>query len=121
MAGPLTAPRLQRFLPALADAAGWTDALNPALAQFEITTPPRIAAFLAQVALESMEFSHLVENLNYSAKRLMVVWPRRFPTLAAASPYARNPERLANHVYAKRLGNGDATSGDGWRFRGRGL
>ena len=61
------------------------------------------------------------ENLNYRAERLCQVWPARFPNLAAANECARNPERLANRVYASRMGNGDETSGDGWRFRGRGL
>jgi putative chitinase len=62
----------------------------------------------------------LEENLNYSAERLVAVWPSRFPTKAAAEPYARQPDKLANKVYANRLGNGNEASGDGWRYRGRG-
>jgi putative chitinase len=89
--------------------------------RFEINSSARIAAFLAQVAHESGELRRLVENLNYSAKGLMRVWPKRFPTLEKATAYERQPEKLANYVYAKRLGNGDEASGDGWRFRGRGL
>ncbi|WP_226986797.1 glycoside hydrolase family 19 protein [Chlorobaculum tepidum] len=63
----------------------------------------------------------LEEKLSYSAARLMKVWPKRFPTLAIAEKYERNPEKLANYVYANRIGNGPESSGDGYRFRGRGL
>src|SRR5439155_596696 len=91
------------------------------MSRFAISSPDRAAAFLAQVAHESGEFRYLVENLNYSTARLIQVRPRRFPTLDAALPYDHQPEKLANFVYANRLGNGDAASGDGWRFRGRGL
>lgn len=80
----------------------------------------RVAAYLAQVAEESGGFSVFTENLNYSAQGLMRVWPKRFPNVAAATPYAHNPEKLANFVYANRLGNHDEASGDGWRYRGRG-
>jgi putative chitinase len=121
MAVPLGTAQLQRFLPKLPGAAMWVESLRPALERFEITTPARISAFLAQVAHESAEFRYLTEGLSYSAKRLMLVWPKRFPTLKSALPYERQPEKLANYVYAKRLGNGDSASGDGWRFRGRGL
>jgi len=99
----------------------WLQPLNQAMTQFEINTPSRIAAFLAQVAHESAETTILTENLNYSALRLTQVWPQRFPALAAAQPYAKNPEKLANFVYAGRGGNGNTASGDGWRYRGRGL
>ncbi len=117
----ITSAQLAAFLPALARADEWLAALNTAMDRFEISTPRRAAAFLAQVAHESGEFKTLVENLNYSVKGLMATWPNRFPTLESAQPYERQPERLANYVYAKRLGNGDVATGDGWRFRGRGL
>lgn len=103
------------------DAHRWAGPLNEAMARFEIGTRERAAAFLAQVAHESDECKRLVENLRYSASRLCAVWPKRFPTIASAVPYANNPEKLANHVYANRLGNGNEASGDGWRYRGRGL
>lgn len=77
--------------------------------------------FLAQVCHESAHLERLEEALSYSAQRLCAVWPKRFPTLAAAVPFARNPQKLASHVYADRLGNGSPATGDGWRFRGRGL
>ena len=121
MAVVLTEAQLAAFLPGLADLTGWTAALNAAMDRFEINTPRRGAAFLAQIAYESGECRRLVENLSYSAARLCAVWPNRFATQAAAKPYARNPQALANYIYAKRLGNGDVASGDGWRFRGRGL
>lgn len=101
--------------------AVYLDALNTALNEFEINTPLREAAFLAQTAHESQNFTRLVENLNYSAKRLTQVWPKRFPTLEKAEPYANNPEKLANFTYANRNGNGPVESGDGWNYRGRGF
>src|SRR5580765_1450699 len=121
MAAVITEVQLTAFLPALQNAPTWTAALNAAMDRFEINTPARIAAFLAQTAHESGEFRRLVENLNYSAAGLCKTWPNRFANLDAAKPYDRNPELIANYVYAKRLGNGDTASGDGWRFRGRGL
>jgi putative chitinase len=117
----ITPAQLTEFLPKLTRVDVWTSALNAAMERFEIVTPYRVSAFLAQVAHESGEFSRLTENLSYSSSRLCAVWPGRFPTVEAALPYERNPERLANYVYARRLGNGDVASGDGWRFRGRGL
>jgi len=117
----LTADQLAAFLPSLADVPLGTFALSDAMDRFDITSPQRSAAFLAQVAYESTEFRRLVENLDYTAKRLMVVWPNRFTSLDKARLYEHRPERLGNYVYAKRLGNGDEQSGDGFRFRGRGL
>lgn len=116
----LTAAQLTAIMPNC-DAGHWLEPLNTAMARFEINTSSRMAAFLAQVAHESGETKILTENLNYSALRLTQVWPGRFPTLAAAQPYAKNPEKLANHVYAGRGGNGNEASGDGWCYRGRGL
>jgi putative chitinase len=117
----LTGAQLTAFLPGLQNVPQWTSALNAAMNRFEITTPARAAAFLAQTAHESGEFRRLVENLSYSAAGLCKTWPNRFSTIDIARPYERQPELLANYVYAKRLGNGDVASGDGWRFRGRGL
>lgn len=119
---PLTAERLRRIVPRCPDPETWTAALSAAMARHAIDTPDRIAAFVAQLAHESGEFTRLSENLMYtSAERICAVWPKRFPDAASAAPFVRNPEALANRVYANRLGNGAAASGDGWRYRGRGL
>lgn len=96
------------------------DALVNVLPRYDINTVERVAAFLAQCGHESADFTILQENLNYSAKGLMATWPKRFPNEAAAAPYNRNPERIANKVYADRMGNGPESSGDGWKYRGRG-
>ncbi len=104
-----------------ADVDAWADALAPAMGAAGITTPRRAAAFLGQVAEESGGFSTLTEDLTYTAQRMCQVWPARFPCVAAATPYAGNPQRLACHVYAGRLGNGVEATGDGWTYRGRGL
>ena len=118
----LTAHLLKQVFPLCAEPAGWTQALNPALERYQINTRARLCSFLAQTGHESAQFNRLVEGLNYkTAGRLMKVWPRRFPTQALANPYVGNASKLANFVYANRLGNGDKASGDGFRFRGRGI
>lgn len=81
----------------------------------------RAAAFLAQVAHESGGFNFVKENLNYSAKGLMGTFKKYFPTEAIAKQYERQPEKIANRVYANRMSNGDEASGDGYKFCGRGL
>src|SRR5476651_922958 len=96
---------LRQIAPGCADPASWADPLNQAMDSFDINDARRAAAFLAQLAHESNELRNLVENLNYSAASLMKTWPGRFPTLDKASQYERNPEKLANYVYAMRLGN----------------
>lgn len=98
----------------------WLLPLAIEMERWQIVSRNEVAAFLAQIAHESGELTRLEENLRYSAERLMHVWPRRFPDMLTAREYAGRPEALANKVYANRLGNGDAVSGDGWRFRGRG-
>ena len=104
-----------------AKAEEWIDAINQTFEYFDISTPEQQASFLGQCGHESNGFTELVENLNYKAESLCKVWPKRFPTLDAAQPYNRNPEAIANHVYAGRMGNADEDSGDGFRYRGRGL
>ena len=95
--------------------------LNAAMEEFEITTPAQQAMFLAQCCHESGHFKRTVENLNYSADGLNRIFPKYFRNAGRdAQEYHRQPEKIANVVYASRMGNGDTASGDGWRFRGRG-
>jgi len=118
------AVRLPRVIAAVApraDAETWSAALAAPMRSAGITTPRRIAMFIGQLACESGGFRLLEEDLVYRASRLCQVWPAYFPTLADAIAYANNARGIANRVYANRLGNGDADSGDGWRYRGRGL
>ena len=90
------------------------------VAKFDLGTPLRLAHFLAQCGHESGGFKAVVENLNYGAKGLVGTFKKYFPTEAAALPYERKPEKIANRVYANRMANGDEASGDGFKFRGRG-
>jgi putative chitinase len=98
----------------------WVDPLNETFERFSILTPRQQAAFLGQCGHECGNFRVLEENLNYRAETLMRIWPKRFPTLEIANQYARQPKKIANKVYADRMGNRDEASGDGYRFRGRG-
>lgn len=118
---PITTAQISAIMPNAGErAAAWVGAINDTMARFAIDTPARQAMFLAQLAHESGELRHVVENLNYSAAALRRVWPSRF-TDEDAERYSRKPEKIANRAYANRMGNGDEASGDGWRFRGRGL
>jgi len=99
----------------------WVEPLEEVFHRYEINTPERQAAFIGQCAHESMNFTKLEENLNYSAEALMKTWPSRFPTMEVAQQYARNPEKIANKVYGGRMGNGTEETGDGWLYHGRGL
>lgn len=101
-------------------AAPFYDALCDAFQRFEISTVARQAAFLAEAAHESQGFAHVEENLNYSAARLIALWPGKFPA-AEVDSFAHQPIAIANRLYAGLEGNGDEVSGDGWKFRGRGL
>ena len=98
----------------------WVDALNETFARFDISTPARQASFIGQCGHECGNFKVLEENLNYRAETLMKLWKSRFPTIEIANEYARNPKKIANKVYSSRMGNRDESSGDGYRFRGRG-
>lgn len=99
----------------------YIDALNKVLPQYEITTKLRLCHFLAQILHESGNLKYKCENLNYSAKALRSVFGKYFKTDEIANEYARKPEKIANKVYANRMGNGNEASGDGWKYRGRGL
>ena len=99
----------------------WFEALNTLLPDYDINTVPRVAAFIAQCAHESGGFKMLKENLNYRAVTLRKIFPKYFPTDALAEQYAGKQELIANKVYGNRMGNGDESSGDGFRYCGRGL
>jgi putative chitinase len=94
--------------------------LLDAMKSFQINTPARTGAFMAQLAHESQGLTRFVENLNYSAAGLRSVFRKYFPDDRTAIEYQRKPERIANRVYANRLGNGNEASGDGWTYRGKG-
>jgi len=123
----ITPQQLVQVLPrASATAATLVPELNLSMLAYGIDNPARIAAFIAQLGVESGQFTCLVENLHYSAQRLAAIWPNRFSDgkgqpNALAIQLGGNPEAIANSVYAGRLGNGPEESGDGWRYRGRGL
>jgi putative chitinase len=120
------------------DPAKWFEAVVQTCREFDISTPQRIAAFLAQTSHESGGYTMLSENLNYKAATLAACWPNRFAVLgpdkkpvkdahgkltptAVANSIAGKPELIANLVYSSRMGNGPAESGEGWLYRGRGL
>ena len=116
----LTITQLSQIIPKNPYLDHWYDALSQALPDYEINTPHRIAAFLAQCAHESGGFNAIKENLNYKAESLCRVWPRYF-NAGNAAQYAHNQEAIANRAYANRMGNGSEESGDGYKFCGRGL
>ena len=99
----------------------WVGPLNETFAKFGIATVDEQAAFIGQYSHESNHFRTLQENLNYRPETLHQLWPQRFPTMEIAAQYAHQPEKIANKVYANRMGNRDEASGDGFRFHGRGL
>lgn len=117
----LTLDQLKQVIPKNQYVSYWHDALAQLLPQYEINTPDRIAAFLAQCAHESGGFVFIKENLNYKWQSLRKVFPKYFPTDALAQQYEKQPQKIANRVYANRMGNGPEESGDGWKFCGRGL
>ena len=98
----------------------WVDPLNETFNRFGIASPIQQGAFIGQCGHECAHFRVLEENLNYRAATLMKLWPKRFPTQEVANAVAGNPQKIANTVYANRMGNRGPDSGDGFRFRGRG-
>ncbi len=116
----ITADQLRRALPSCAGPDDMAAALADAMLVYGIADDrDNAVAFLAQCAHESASFNRLEESLNYTAERLVQVWPKRFPTLAVAQPYQHNPHGLARVVYGGRMGND--TNFDGWNYRGRGI
>jgi len=116
----ITQQQLEQILPGNPYIEHWCDALNKILPDYDISTPQRVAAFLAQCAHESGGFTALHENLNYRPETLCKVWPHYFNE-SNVNNYAHQPEKIANRAYAGRMGNGDEASGDGWNYCGRGL
>jgi putative chitinase len=120
----LTISQLRQLLPKNKYVEHWHHALSVLLPDYDIDTPRRVAAFIAQCAHESGGFSVLQENLNYKPQALRRLFSKYFPDDAIAGQYCAKPnkqEAIANRIYANRMGNGDESSGDGYRFRGRGL
>ena len=120
----LTLDQLKQLLPKNPYVTYWHDALAQLLPDYEINTPQRIAAFVAQCSHESGGFMVLKENLNYRPQTLRRIFPKYFPTDALAEAYCKMPnkqEAIASRVYANRMGNGPEESGDGYRYCGRGL
>ena len=95
------------------------NAISKYLPLYNINTTPQISAFISQCSYESVDFTRLEEHLNYSAEGLQKTFPSHFNTTEAAD-YERQPEKIANRIYANRMGNGDESSGDGWKYKGRG-
>jgi putative chitinase len=117
----LTKEQLKQLLPKNPYIDQWHHALSQLLPDYEINTPQRIAAFIAQCAHESGNFIFLSENLNYKAESLVKIFHKYFPTIESTNGYAKNPQKIANKIYADRMGNGNEASGDGYKYRGRGL
>jgi putative chitinase len=125
----ITAKQFSDLCPSNKNPVAWAAALSAILPKYGITTPLRIAAFLAQCGHESDGFTDLTENFNYSSNALAATWPNRYAVDPKAKTKVpndlakrlhRQPEAIANNVYANRLGNGPEASGDGWAHRGRG-
>ena len=97
----------------------WLEPLQTVFDKYDLSNPQRQASFIGQCQHESNNFKSLEENLHYSANGLMRTWPSRFPSADVAQQYANNPEKIANKVYAGRMGNTE--EGDGWKYHGRGV
>jgi putative chitinase len=117
----LTLDQLRQLIPRNKHVTYWHHALEQLLPDYGIDTEKRIAAFVAQCAHESGEFTMIKENLNYRWETLRRIFPKYFPNDELAKQFAGKPEAIANKVYANRMGNGDEASGDGYRYSGRGL
>ena len=117
----LSKAQLSQIIPGNPYLDHWHHALEQALPDYDINTPSRVAAFLAQCAHESGGFRALKENLNYKAASLRRVFPKYFPNDDLATSYAGKQEMIANRVYGNRMGNGPEESGDGYKYCGRGL
>jgi putative chitinase len=119
----LTLDQLKKILPTNKNPQDWLPVLAKVLPKYEINSVNRVAAFVSQCSHESGGFNALQENLNYRADVLTRLWPTRFPADVAAAYVAKpnKQEAIANRAYCDRMGNGNEASGDGWKYRGRGL
>lgn len=117
----ITSETLRKIYPQSKNVERYAVALDKAMLECGIDTAARARAFLAQAGHESAQLNRVEENLNYSAQALRKVFSKCFRTPQETNSYAHHPERIANRVYANRMGNGGEESGDGWKFRGRGL
>ncbi len=117
----LTLQQLKQIIPSNKYTEYWYEPLQQLLPEYEIDSSKRLAAFLAQCAHESADFTAIKENLNYKAATLQKLFKKYFPTEELAKEFAGKPEKIANKIYANRMGNGSEESGDGYRYCGRGL
>lgn len=116
----ITSDIFNNIFPNADDIDDWVEVLNNHLPDYNINTPERVAAFISQCGVETAGWTKFEENMNYSADRMMVVWPKIF-NRELANQCNRKPQLVANFAYANRMGNGSPESGDGWKYRGRGL
>ena len=116
----ISVEEFKKMLPITRTPEIWAPLLSKYLAEAKLTEPNQVALFLGQVTHESSNFNVLVENLNYGRPGLLSVFGKYFNE-GNVDPYVRQPEMIANRVYANRMGNGDEASGDGWKFRGEGI
>ena len=116
-----TEDAVHHLIPKVKNFDEWYTNLSNILPEYDIDTPKRVAAFMAQCGHESGGFTLMQENLNYSAKGLRGTFGKYFPNDEVAKLYERKPQMIANRVYGNRMGNGDEASGEGWYFRGRGI
>jgi putative chitinase len=119
----ITPDQIKQCMPACKEPELWANLLKVHMPAYKLDGKEQLARFIAQCGHESGDFNILQENLNYSSERLLAVFPRYFRNLLDTElvQYSRKPEKIANRVYASRMGNGNEQSGDGWKFRGRGL
>jgi putative chitinase len=116
----ITAEQFHKLFPRNPEPQVWAEAMANVFPTYEINTPQRVAAFLAQCGHESGGWTTFEENLNYSAQGLRKIFGKYFPNDELALAYQRQPEKIANRIYANRMGNGPEESGDGFKYRGRG-
>lgn len=118
----ITLEQVKKLVPSYADKETLVSLLNKHMEFYGISTPKRISMFLTQALHESSSFTKLEENLYYkTGDRIYAVFPKQFRDAKDAADYAKNPEKLANKIYDNRMGNGDEKSGEGWKYRGRGI